>query len=263
MRGTVTSDSGAVQDIKGGTIAHRVQGHNYTHTWPATVAAALNAGCDIESATWGSSGAFATGGPYVKYTPAAIAQGLTTMSAVDRALRHSVGLRFDLGLFDPIEEQPYWHVPPSVVQSPAHVALSLDATRQALVLLQNGGGDRNAANRAASANAAPVLPFVGGVRTAVLGPHANDRHAILGNYLGQICNTSMDTRDCVPTVYEEIASLNAIAAKGISCAPLEPRPHTPPPLRALSTPAFLCLCAGLSVLHSTRRHGPHDQRDGM
>ena len=138
------------------------------------------------------------------------------MSAVDRALRHSLGLRFDLGLFDPIEKQPYWHVPPSVVQSPAHVALSLDATRQGLVLLQNGGGDRPTAVPTASVDAAArVLPFVGGVRTAVLGPHVNDRNAILGNYLGQICNASMDARDCVPTVYEEIASLNAIAAKGM------------------------------------------------
>ena len=224
--GYVTSDSGAVQDIKGGMIAHRTQGHNYTQTWPATVAAALNAGCDIESATWGASGAFATGGPYVKYTPAAISQGLTSMSAVDRALRHSLGLRFDLGLFDPIEKQPYWHVPPSVVQSPAHVALSLDATRQGLVLLQNGGGDRPTAVPTASVDAAArVLPFVGGVRTAVLGPHVNDRNAILGNYLGQICNASMDARDCVPTVYEEIASLNAIAAKGMMSD--AKRPFTP------------------------------------
>ena len=39
------------------------------------------------------------------------------------------------------------------------------------------------------------------------------------------CNASMDARDCVPTVYEEIASLNAIAAKGMMSD--AKRPFTP------------------------------------
>jgi hypothetical protein len=32
-------------------------------------------------------------------------------SVIDQALRNTVGLRIRLGLFDPIEDQPYWHVP--------------------------------------------------------------------------------------------------------------------------------------------------------
>lgn len=30
------------------------------------------------------------------------------MADVDEALKHTLGLRFKLGLFDPPEEQPYW-----------------------------------------------------------------------------------------------------------------------------------------------------------
>ena len=32
--------------------------------------------------------------------------------ALDAALRNAVGLRFRLGLFDPIDDQPMWKVPP-------------------------------------------------------------------------------------------------------------------------------------------------------
>ena len=117
------------------------------------------------------------------------------MVPVTRVL--SPGAGFELGLFDPIEDQPYWHVPPSAVSSAAHTALARDATRQALVLLQNPPRSREiAADRASGApadaggvgggaSAAGVLPFLAGGRVAVVGPHANDRTHILGNYLGQ------------------------------------------------------------------------------
>ena len=198
----VTSDSGAVYDI--------FKGHHFTSNWTSTVASALNAGCDVESAMWGKGGAFATDGPYIQYTGQAIKEGLTTMGAVDTALRHAVGLRFELGLFDPIDDQPYWKVPPEVVASDAHTALTLDATRQGLVLLQNGGGDRTSAAHRPDAPA--VLPFKGGLRTAVIGPHTNDRDAILGNYLGQICPKSLHSREGVSTAYEAIAEFNRKAA---------------------------------------------------
>jgi hypothetical protein len=33
---------------------------------------------------------------------------------VDLSLKRTLGLRFQLGLFDPIDDQPYWHVSPEV-----------------------------------------------------------------------------------------------------------------------------------------------------
>ena len=191
--GYVTSDSGAVADI--------IQHHHYTKNWTETVAKAMAAGCDVESASWPAGHPWSTNGPYLKYLPQAVHEGLIAESAIDAALRNALGLRFDLGLFDPIDDQPYWHVPPEVVQQPSHVALSVDSTRQGLVLLQNPPN---------------VLPFQAGRKVAVVGPHTNDRTHILGNYLGQICNDSFSSRACVQTVYEAIESLNSQggAAKG-------------------------------------------------
>lgn len=40
------------------------------------------------------------------------------MADVDKALYNTLKLRFELGLFDPIEDQPYWHVSPESVGTP-------------------------------------------------------------------------------------------------------------------------------------------------
>ena len=139
-------------------------------------------------------------------------------------MRRTLRLRFRLGLFDPIADQPMWHVPPEAVQSAVHVAAAVDATAQGLVLLLNGGGvvpGGRAGDAAAAAAAAavpavaasaavdpPVLPFRAGRRLAVVGPHANDRSTILGNYLGQICADSFASRACVPSAFEALARRN-------------------------------------------------------
>ena len=122
------------------------------------------------------------------------------MADLDAALRHALNMRFELGLFDPIEDQPYWHIPPTAVRSPEHLASSLDATRQGLVLLQNPSNN--------------VLPFKAGKKVAVVGPHTNDRTHILGNYLGQICPESVTSRVCVQSVYEAVSEVNAKTAGG-------------------------------------------------
>jgi hypothetical protein len=41
--------------------------------------------------------------------PAPLSQGLVSEQDIDTALRRTLGLRFRLGLFDPIEQQPLWH----------------------------------------------------------------------------------------------------------------------------------------------------------
>ena len=106
-----------------------------------------------------------------------VRSGLLRESALDSALRHALGLRFELGLFDPIDSQPYWHVPPAVVASEAHVAAALDATRQGLVLLQNPSKPVEASP--ARRSPSKLLPLAAGRRLAVVGPHANGRSALL------------------------------------------------------------------------------------
>ena len=202
--GYVTSDSGAVVDI--------FKSHHFTSNWTSTVSAAIKAGCDVESAPWPSDHAYGTGGPYVDYAPAAVRSGELPSSALDDALRHTLSLRFRLGLFDPTAEQPLWKVPPSTVQAQAHVDAAVDATEQSLVLLLNGGGVAGARAPTPARTAAPVLPFkAGGGRVAVVGPHANDHDTLLGNYLGQICPDGFSSRACVESPFEAIRAINGAA----------------------------------------------------
>eukprot|EP01065_Artemidia_motanka_P043512 TRINITY_DN603_c0_g1_i1.p1 TRINITY_DN603_c0_g1~~TRINITY_DN603_c0_g1_i1.p1 ORF type:complete len:790 (+),score=175.63 TRINITY_DN603_c0_g1_i1:58-2370(+) len=194
FKGYVTSDSGAVLDV--------IDYHHYTSTWKSTVATTVKAGCDIESAGWSTPpGPWATGGPYIDYIPSAVKAGLMSESDVDEALRHSLGLRFQLGLFDPVEDQPYWAVPPSVVRSADHVARAVDASAQSLVLLKNDAGRG--------------LPFTAGKKVAVVGPHALTRGTLLGNYLGQICPDK--TYNCVENICESVTKLNGKAGGTTVC----------------------------------------------
>jgi len=111
---------------------------------------------------------------------------------LDDALRHTLDLRFRLGLFDPVEFQPYWTaISEKDIRSDDHQARAVDATEQSFVLLRN---EKN------------TLPFQAGKRVLVTGPHADDRGAILGNYIGEICPDG--TFNCVTSPFEAIQAMN-------------------------------------------------------
>ena len=76
----MTSDSGAVADI--------YQNHHFTSNWTETVAKAVIAGCDVESASWPPDHPWATDGPYLSYLPDAVKAGLLPEAAIDTALRN-------------------------------------------------------------------------------------------------------------------------------------------------------------------------------
>lgn len=59
------------------------------------------------------------------------------MEDVNQALYNTLKLRFQLGLFDPIEDQPYWHIPSSSVNTTASQELNMQITLESMVLLQN------------------------------------------------------------------------------------------------------------------------------
>lgn len=75
--------------------------------------------------------------------------------------------RFLLGMFDQTE---YDNIPYTVVECPEHLALADRAAREGIVLLKNNG----------------ILPLASAsVRTiGVIGPNANSRAALMGNYHG-------------------------------------------------------------------------------
>jgi beta-glucosidase len=79
--------------------------------------------------------------------------------------------RFRLGLFDPSEVAPYSQIPYSIVDSPKHRALALEAAQQSLVLLKNQD------------NLLPLDREI--IKTiAVMGPNAAETLVLMGNYMG-------------------------------------------------------------------------------
>ena len=92
-------------------------------------------------------------------------------SDLDRALRRLFRAQMRLGVFDPPERVPWSGLTyESVVNSPAHQVLALEAAREAIVLLKNEG---------------PTLPLRKDLRTlAVIGPNAAPTEVLVGNYAG-------------------------------------------------------------------------------
>jgi beta-glucosidase-like glycosyl hydrolase len=119
--GYVTSDSGAVEDI--------YRTHHYQNfTAEQGVAAAVLAGCDIDSSL--DKGHTSSGSPYTWSLGDALNQSLIKESDVDALLARSLKMRFELGLFDPIEDQPYWQY---------KVGEAVAAAAAAAVLATQGG----------------------------------------------------------------------------------------------------------------------------
>ena len=144
--GFVVGDCGAVGDL--------ADGHRVVPDRTRAAALALRAGTDLDC-----------GRTYASLTTA-VAAGMVTEAEVDRALVRLFAVRFRLGLFQPTPPPPAGgkFVPPA-----AHRALAREAAQKSLVLLENGG----------------ALPIASSVRRiAVVGPNADDREVLLGNYHG-------------------------------------------------------------------------------
>jgi beta-D-xylosidase 4 len=182
--GYITSDSGAIEGI--------YQQRHYTKSLCEAGRLAILSGTDVNS-----------GSVYKKCLAELVTSGQLPEKAVDDAMRRTLKLRFELGLFDPIGDQPYWHVAPSEVNTAESKQLSLGLTRKSLVLLQNHGN---------------ILPLSKGNKLAVIGPHAKAKRALLGNYLGQMCHGDYLEVGCVQTPLEAIATANGapntVYAKG-------------------------------------------------
>ena len=193
--GYVTSDSDSVADVW--------KEHHYTPTAAqASCVAVHDGGCDIDS-----------GNTYYDsllegVQSSAPGCAAASMTDVDRALFNSLRVRFDLGLFDPKERNPYWSLGADDIGTDASRALSRRAASESLVLLQNpmrrgGGGEA-------------VLPLTPGVRVAVLGPHGNASHSLIQVDTGRICADG--TMDCVQTPLAAISELNGAAGGSTSYA---------------------------------------------
>jgi beta-D-xylosidase 4 len=173
FRGYVTSDSGALENI--------ANNHHYTNSSLNTVPVALRDGqTDVCS-----------GDIYKSYILSALDAGLIAREDIDNALAHTFRMRFQLGLFDAPSSTPYWSLPLASVGAPETAATNLLATLESMVLLKHDGA---------------TLPIAHGKRIAVIGPHANATHSLVGNYLGQLC--ADNSFDCIISPFGALAAAN-------------------------------------------------------
>src|ERR1035437_4032545 len=152
--GYVVSDCAAVADIN--------TGHHYANDMAHAAAAAIKAGTDLECG-------FGQGQAYPALVDA-VHQNLITEADINTAVRRLFTARFRLGMFDTPSSYAYGRIGMDENNSPAHRQISLQAAREAMVLLKN---DQQ------------TLPLKPGVRTiAVVGPTAELVQSLQGNYNG-------------------------------------------------------------------------------
>ncbi|NXY00346.1 XYL2 arabinofuranosidase, partial [Centropus bengalensis] len=166
-------------------------GHHYTRTFLETAVVSLNAGCNLELSYGMRNNVFMR-------IPQALAMGNITLQVNGREWGWEPGLRppsttevlvsgssqtlrarvrplfytrMRLGEFDPPAMNPYNALDMSVVQSPEHRNLSLEAAVKSFVLLKNVRG---------------TLPLraqdLSGKRLAVVGPFADNPRVLFGDY---------------------------------------------------------------------------------
>lgn len=147
FKGHFVSDCWAVRDFH--------EHHKVTGSPEESAALALQNGTDLNC-----------GCTYQKILDA-VKEGLVDEKYITQACVRLFTCRYLLGMFD---KTAYDQIPYEEVESPAHLALAEKAAEESLVLLKNNG----------------ILPLE---RTAVkiigvIGPNANSRSALIGNYHG-------------------------------------------------------------------------------
>lgn len=129
--------------------------HMVTSTPAESAAMALNAGCDLNC------------GITYLHLLSAYEQGLVTEEAITEAAVRLYTTRYLLGLFDKTQ---YDTISYEVVECEEHMALADKITKESIVMLKNDG----------------ILPLdINKIKTiGVIGPNANSRRALIGNYHG-------------------------------------------------------------------------------
>lgn len=147
FEGYFTSDCWAIRDF--------YESHRVTKTPEQAAAMAVKAGCDLNC-----------GCTYLSLREA-YRKHLVTDEEIRRAAVHLFTTRFLLGMF---EHTPYDDVPVSEIESSRNIATSRKMAEESIVLLKNNG----------------ILPLsrVKTMKIAVVGPNADSREALAGNYHG-------------------------------------------------------------------------------
>lgn len=151
FKGHVVSDCWAIQDFH--------LWHNVTKTPVESASMAMNNGCDLNC------------GSMFENLLMAVQDNRVDEARLDEALIALFTTRMKLGILTEKEENPFDEIPYSVVDSKEMRKLNLEAAEKCVVLLKNEGG---------------LLPLdKTKYRTiGVIGPNADSRRALVGNYEG-------------------------------------------------------------------------------
>lgn len=147
FKGHFVSDCWAISDFH--------EHHMITSTPTESAAMALNAGCDLNC------------GVTYLHALAAYEQGMVKEETITEAAVRLFTTRYMLGLFDGSE---YDKIPYEVVECGEHLAVADRMAKESVVLLKNDG----------------ILPLnLDRIKTiGVIGPNADSRRALMGNYHG-------------------------------------------------------------------------------
>ncbi len=154
----VVSDCGAVTDF--------FTSHKVSSTPVHAASKAVLAGTDLEC-VWENY-------PF-KTLPEGVKSGLIKEEDIDKSLMRVLKGRFDLGDFDDKSIVPYANIPATVLNNTKHQQLTYEMAKQTMTLLQNKN------------SILPLKKNASGI--AVVGPNANDKVMLWGNYNGTPVST--------------------------------------------------------------------------
>jgi len=145
FKGFVVSDLYSIEGLK--------TSHYVAPTMKDAAVMAAEAGLDVD-----------LGGDAFVQLITAVQQGRISESVIDTAVSRVLRLKFEMGLF----ENPYVdpELAKNIVRRKEHIDIAHQAAQQAIVLLKNNG----------------VLPLSRDRKIAVIGPNADNRYNMLGDY---------------------------------------------------------------------------------
>lgn len=150
FEGHVVSDCWAVNDFH--------MNHKVTNSVEESAAMAVNNGCDLNC------------GSAFLHLGSAYEQGLVSEETITEAVERLLEIRIRLGMMKDLPS-PHDNISYDKVECKEHVELSIEAARRSMVLLKNKDNilplDKNAYKT-----------------VAVIGPNANSRDGLVGNYMG-------------------------------------------------------------------------------
>ncbi len=214
--GHVTSDCWAIKDFH--------EQHLVTSTAPESVALAVNSGCDLNC-----------GNMYLNLL-IAHQEGLVSEATIDQSVTRLMATRIKLGLFDDPAQVPYTGISYAKNDCPEHRQLALEVAKQSLVLLKN-------ADQLLPLDPTKIKSL------AVIGPNADSRQALIGNYHGTASHYSTvleGIREAAPTIriyYAEGCHLYQTRSEVLA----EPRDRLAEALAAAELSDAVVLCLGLDA----------------